>query len=54
MAKFTVSVTETSYGAVEVEADTPEEARSKAAEAYHQGNVHWSTSEFTAQEAEEN
>ena len=52
--KYRVSVMETSYGAVDVEADSPEEARERAEEAYHQGDVHWTSSEFTAQEAEEN
>jgi hypothetical protein len=53
MAKYIVSVMETSYGAVEIEADSPEEAREKAEEAYHQGNVHWTSNEFTAQEITE-
>lgn len=45
---------ETSYGAVDIEADSPEEAMTKAEEAYHQGNVHWTNSEFTPQGAEKN
>ena len=51
--KYRVSVMETSYGAVEVEADSPEEAREKAEEAFHQGNVHWTSCDFTVQEVAE-
>jgi hypothetical protein len=45
---------ETSYGAVDIEADSPEEALAMAEAEYHKGNVHWTKSEFTSQEAEEN
>lgn len=52
MAKFRVSVMENSYGAVDVEADSPEEAYEKAEAEYHKGNVRWTSSEFTPQEDE--
>ena len=53
MAKFRVSVTETSYGSVEVEAESIEDARSKAEDEYHQGNVIWTSGEFKPLEVTE-
>lgn len=53
MEKYGVNVKETSYGFIEIEADSPEEAREKAEEEYHKGNVHWSSSEFIAKEVTE-
>ena len=54
MAKFRVSVMETSYGAVDVEADSTVDAMAKTKAEYQKGNVHWTSSEFVPQEAEEN
>ena len=47
MAKklFSIGVTETSYGFVEVEADTKEEALERAKAEYEDGNVFWNNSE---------
>jgi hypothetical protein len=50
MARYCVNVTEVSYGFVEVEADSAEEACKKAEEAYHLGNVIWPSSEFATKE----
>jgi hypothetical protein len=50
MAMFTVEVSETSYGFVELEASSEDEAREKADDAFHQGNVTWSSSEFSVSE----
>ena len=47
MAKFIISINETSYGSVEIEAESEEEAREKAVAAYYDGNVHWGDSEYT-------
>ena len=47
MEKFEVKVTETSYGFVEVEAGSSEEARDKAENEYYLGNVIWRSSELT-------
>lgn len=41
MAKYRVNVTERNYGSVTVEADSEEEARELAEEAYSEGNVDW-------------
>ena len=43
MAKFRVSVTETSYGSVEVTAACGDEAREKADQEYCNGNVCWTS-----------
>lgn len=43
--KYAVSVMETSWGSVEVEAGSQAEAIEKATEAYHVGNVFWADSE---------
>lgn len=45
MEKYTVNVTETSYGFVEVEANSKEEALSLAEIEYWNGNVCWNNSE---------
>ena len=41
MAKWKVNVTEKNFGSVTVEADSGEEARELAEEAYSEGNVDW-------------
>lgn len=41
MAKYRVNVTEKNFGSVTVEADSREEARELAEEAYSEGNVDW-------------
>lgn len=43
--KYTVKVKEISYGYVEVEADSDEEAEEKAEEVYFEGNVVWKSSD---------
>lgn len=45
MEKYTVNITETSYGFVEVEANSKEEALSLAETEYWNGNVCWNESE---------
>jgi hypothetical protein len=52
LEKFTVNVTEISYGFVEFEADSEDEAKDKAEDEYHYGNVVWSSVEFKAHEVE--
>lgn len=39
--KYLVSVKEVNYGAVEVEAASPDEAKEKAEQEYYNGNVYW-------------
>ena len=46
MKKFTVNVTETSHGFVEVEANSKEEAMELAAIQYEDGNIYWNNSEY--------
>ena len=41
MAKYRVNVPEKTFGSVTVEADSEEEARELAEEAYSEGNVDW-------------
>lgn len=41
MAKYRVNVAEKNFGSVTVEADSEEEARELAKEAYSEGNVDW-------------
>lgn len=43
--KYTVKVKDISYGYVEVEADSVEEAEEKAEEIYFDGNVLWGKSD---------
>lgn len=45
MAKYTVNVTETSRGFIEVEANSREEALSLAEAEYWNGNVFWNHTE---------
>ena len=46
MPKFCVNVQEVSYGFVEIEAASEEEARSKATDVFHEGKVNWSDTNF--------
>ena len=46
MAMFHVNVTETSSGFIEIEADTEEEAISKATDIFHSGDVNWDDTVF--------
>ena len=46
MAKYRVSVNETSFGSVVVDADDEDDVREKAAEEYHRGNVFWTNSDI--------
>jgi hypothetical protein len=39
--KYLVSVKEINYGAVEVEASSPDDAKEKAEQEYYNGNVYW-------------
>ena len=41
MAKYRVNFTDKNFGSVTVEADSEEEARELAEEAYSEGNVDW-------------
>lgn len=43
--KYSVKVKEISYGVVEVEADSAEEAEEKAESIYYDGNVVWDNSD---------
>jgi len=52
MAKFNVSLTETNYSSVEIEADSVEEALSKYTDEYHASNVCWTNSEISDVSAE--
>lgn len=45
--KYTVNVSETSFGCVTVEADNVEQAKEKAEEEYENGNVYWDNSDFS-------
>jgi hypothetical protein len=53
MAKYNVNITETSYGFVEVVADSINKARDKAEEAFYKGNVIWESIDFLTQEITE-
>lgn len=44
--KYSVKVTKVSYGVVEVEAASAEEAKEKAESVYYAGNVMWGDSEM--------
>jgi len=46
MAIYSVNVKEISYGFVDVEADSVEDARTKVIEEYHNGNVAWASNDF--------
>jgi hypothetical protein len=39
--KYLVSVKEINYGAVEIEASSPDDAKEKAEQEYYNGNVYW-------------
>lgn len=41
LKKYIINVTETSYGYIEVEASSPEEAEELAQEVYNEGNTNW-------------
>lgn len=44
--KYEVEIAEASYGIVEIEAENEEEAREKAIEEYHNGNVWWNSGDY--------
>ena len=46
MPLFTINITKTSYGFVEIQAETLAEAQQKAEDEYHNGNVFWANSEY--------
>ena len=50
MPLFTINITETSYGFVEIHAETLAEAQQKAGEQYHNGNVFWANSSYCVEE----
>ena len=43
--EYRVNLNEISYGSLVIEADSEEDARVKASEEYHRGNVKWVDSE---------
>lgn len=53
--KYSVNVKETTFGFIEVDADSAEEAYAKAEEEYNQSGAYWhdSQAEFYGAEAEE-
>ena len=46
MNKYCVNVQEISHGFVEVEANSEEEAKNKATDMFHSGNVNWGDMDF--------
>ena len=44
--KYTVSVKETNYGTIVIDAESPEEAINKAETAYSVGNTIWGSGEY--------
>lgn len=44
--KYVVSVKEVNYGAVTVEANSPEQAKELAEQEYYGGNVYWDNSDI--------
>ena len=46
MAIYNVNVKEISYGFVDVEADSVDDARTKVTDIYHNGNVAWASNDF--------
>ena len=46
MQLFIINITETTYGSVEIQAETLAEAQQKAEDAYHNGNIFWANSEY--------
>lgn len=51
MPIFTINITETSYGFVEIHAETLAEAQQKADAQYHNGNVFWANSSYNVEES---
>lgn len=51
--KYRFDVKEVSYGCLEIEADSYEEAERKATAEYERGNTYWSNGEYEITEAEE-
>lgn len=51
MPLFTINITETSYGFVEIHAETLAEAEQKTDEQYHNGNVFWTNSSYNVEES---
>lgn len=49
--KYTISVKETNYGTIEVDADSPEEVIKKAETAYSVGNTIWGSGEYELSDA---
>ena len=50
IAQYLINVMETSYGFIELEAESAEDAQDKAEKEYHNGNTIWGKLEFTIQE----
>ena len=53
MKKFLVSITEANYGSILVEAHSKEDAEKSALEIYFNGETHWTNSEITGIDIEE-
>ena len=51
---YIVYIKETSYGYVEVEAESPEEAEKLAEEQYMNGDIYWGDCDFEMTDPEEN
>lgn len=51
MPLFTINITETNYGFVEIHAKTLAEAQQKADEKYQNGNVFWANSSYNVEES---
>ena len=51
MPLFTINITETTYGFVEIQAKNFAEAQQKADAEYHNGNVFWANSEYRVEKS---